>query len=60
MSIVGGCISEGRRIAKFPTIEEFVKIVAEEAINNYEYEGKTIREWIELILKQKENNNAED
>ena len=42
-------------MAKFPTIEEFAKIVAEEAINNYEYEGKTIREWIELILKQKEN-----
>ena len=55
MSIVGGCISEERRMAKFPTIEEFAKIVAEEAINNYEYEGKTIREWIELILKQKEN-----
>ena len=38
-------------MAKFPTIEEFAKSVADKVLDDYEYEGKTIREWVELILK---------
>ena len=34
---------------EFPTIEEFAKDVAEKALDEYEYNGKTIRQWIEII-----------
>ena len=37
-------------MAKFPTMEEFAKKSAELALDEFEYEGKTIREWTELIL----------
>ena len=37
-------------MAKFPTMDEFAKDVAEKVIDEYEYHGKTIREWIHLIL----------
>lgn len=37
-------------MAKFPTIEEFVKQSVDLALDEFEYEGKTIREWTELIL----------
>ena len=39
------------KMAKFPTYEEIGKKVAEEALDGYIYEGKTLREWID-ILKQ--------
>ena len=39
-------------MAKFPTTEEFAKDVAEKVLDDYEYEGKTIREWIALILTE--------
>ena len=34
---------------RFPTIEEMVKTVAEKALNEYEYEGKTITQWVEIL-----------
>ena len=37
-------------MAKLPTIEEFAKQVSDLALDEFEYEGKTIREWAELIL----------
>lgn len=38
-------------MAKLPTYEEMGKKVAEEALNEI-YGGKTIREWIEILVKQ--------
>lgn len=35
---------------KFPTIEEMAQNVAEKALDEYEYKGKTLRQWIEIIL----------
>lgn len=40
-------------MAKFPTMEEFAKEAAQIALDDFEYEGKTIREWTELILSGK-------
>ena len=37
-------------MAKLPGIEEFAKKVSDLALDEFEYEGKTIREWTELIL----------
>ena len=37
-------------MAKLPTIEEFAKQVSDLALDEFEYEGKTIREWAQLIL----------
>lgn len=37
---------------EFPTIDEFAKNVAEKALDEFIYEGKTIREWVEIIDKQ--------
>ena len=37
---------------KFPTIDKFAKEVAEKALDEITYEGKTIREWAELLVKQ--------
>ena len=34
---------------RFPTIEEMAKTVAEKALNEYEYEGKTIMQWVEIL-----------
>ena len=36
---------------EFPTIDKFAKDVAEKALNEITYEGKTLREWIEIIVK---------
>lgn len=35
---------------KFPTYEEMAKNVAEKALDEIEYEGKTLREWVKIIL----------
>lgn len=35
---------------KFPTMDEFAQMVADKAIDEVEYNGKTIREWTEIIL----------
>ena len=37
-------------MAKLSEIEEFAKKVSDLALDEFEYEGKTIREWTELIL----------
>lgn len=37
---------------EFPTIDKFAKGVAEKALDEITYEGKTIREWVEIIVKQ--------
>ena len=34
---------------KFPTMDEFAQNVAEKALDEYEYKGKTLREWVEII-----------
>ena len=34
---------------KFPTIEEMAKKVTEKALDEYVCEGKTIRQWIEVL-----------
>ena len=34
---------------KFPTIEEMAKDVAEKALDEYVYEGRTIRPWAKII-----------
>lgn len=38
-------------MAKFPTIEELAKMIAEKALNDFKYEGKAVREWIEPISR---------
>ena len=37
-------------MAKFQTMEEFAKKAVDLALDEFEYDGKTIREWTELIL----------
>ena len=34
---------------KFPTYKELGEIAAKEALDTFEYNGKTLREWIEII-----------
>lgn len=34
---------------KFPTEEEFAKNIAKKALDEYVYEGKTLREWIKIL-----------
>lgn len=34
---------------KFPTIKEMAQNVAEKAFDEYEYKGKTLRQWVEII-----------
>lgn len=43
---------------EFPTIDKFVKDVAEKALDEFIYEGKTIREWVEIIIKQQPCDDA--
>lgn len=47
-------------MAKFPTIEEMARDVAEKALDEYEYNGKTLREWIEIILATDTNVGTKD
>lgn len=45
---------------KFPTYEEMGKEIAEKALDEYLYKGKTLREWIEIIIaEEKQTNTAE-
>ena len=34
---------------KFPSMTEMAKEVAEKALDDYEYQGKTIRQWIDIL-----------
>ena len=38
-------------MAKLPTYEEMGKKIAEEALDEYIYKGKTLREWVELLAQ---------
>lgn len=40
-------------MAKFPTYEEMGKKIAEEALDGYSYNGKTLREWVEVLKQTK-------
>ena len=44
-------------MAKFPTIEEMAENVAEKALDEIEYNGKTIRQWIEIISASEHSTN---
>lgn len=44
-------------MAKFPTYEEMAQNVAEKAIDEYEYKGKTLRQWIEIISASEHGTN---
>lgn len=46
-------------MAKLPTFEEMAQEVARLAVDECEYEGKTLREWIEIIKAQHGTNLAE-
>ena len=35
---------------KFPTVEEMAQNVAEKALDEWEYKGKTLRQWVKIIL----------
>lgn len=37
-------------MAKFPTYKEMAKEVAEKALDEYIYKGKTLREWINILV----------
>lgn len=45
---------------EFPTIDQLAKEVAEKALDEITYEGKTIREWVEIIAKQQPCKNYID
>lgn len=40
---------------KFPTIKEMAKEVAEKALDEFEYKGKTLRQWIDAIYAASES-----
>ena len=42
------------------TIDKFTKEVAEKALDEITYEGKTVREWVEIIVKQQPIENVFD
>lgn len=46
---------------QFPTMEEMAKEVAEKAINEYQYNGKTLNQWIEeiAIYSEKQSHSIE-
>ena len=39
-------------MAKFPTYEEMGKKVAEKALDEFLYDGKSIREWMQIIASK--------
>lgn len=43
---------------KFPTVNKLAEQVAEEALDKYLYKGKTLREWIDIILSQEESSET--
>ncbi|MDO5479680.1 MAG: hypothetical protein Q4G23_11025 [Clostridia bacterium] len=40
---------------KFPTYEEMAKDVAEKALDEYIYQGKTLREWVQIISENQDS-----
>ena len=45
-------------MAKFPTYEEMAKNVAEKALDEILYQGKSIREWMKIIIEQEPCDDA--
>lgn len=43
-------------MAKFPTYEKMAKDVAEKALDEYIYKGKTLREWIDILSSSEKPN----
>ena len=43
---------------KFPTYEEMGKEIAEKALDEYLYKGKTLREWVEIISAEEKQTNT--
>lgn len=39
-------------MAEFPTYEEIAKNVAKKALDDILYQGKSIREWVKIIMEQ--------
>ena len=39
-------------MAEFPTYEQMAKNVAEKALDEFLYDGKSIREWMKIIAEQ--------
>lgn len=39
-------------MAKFPTYEEMAKNIAEKALDEFLYDGKSIREWMQIIVSE--------
>lgn len=46
-------------MAKFPTVKEMAENVADKALDEIEYKGKTLRQWIEIILATDNNVGTE-
>ncbi len=40
---------------EFPTYEQMAKDVAEKALDEILYDGKSIREWMKIIIEQEQN-----
>ena len=40
-------------MAKMPTIDEWIEQIGDKAINEYVYEGRTLKEWIDLMASGK-------
>ncbi len=43
---------------KFPTIKEMAEEVAEKALDEFEYKGKTLRQWIDAIYAASESRES--
>lgn len=43
---------EDAKMAEFPTYEEIAKKVAEKALDEFLYNGKSIREWMQIIASE--------
>ena len=39
-------------MAEFPTYEEIAKNVAKKALDDILYQGKSIKEWVKIIMEQ--------
>ena len=56
--ITGAIIADRKLIGaimKFPTIKEMAEEVAEKALDEFEYKGKTLRQWIDAIYDASES-----
>lgn len=47
-------------MAQFPCIDDMAKKIAEAAMDEYEYKGKTIRQWIDTLVRMESQNEQLD